>query len=303
MTLVALRESDLKWYPHFDQVLNLAEANALVKDEKRVEENRFFPLLQYDKTWQPFRHKPEVTGKARPKPKKRPIRYAARRDAYIFKHYRDLLSALYEAELVRLGISHCPIAYRRITKVTDARRGKCNIQFAHEAFKRIRELGNCCAVAVDISSYFETIDHTRLKSIWCRLLGKERLPPAHFAVFKNITSYGFVDRLEVYKRLGFYGLKKTTKSGRPINGYLIHYKKVPTQLCSLLDFRNKIVGEDDNQDSLVKKNKEPYGIPQGAPISDLLANLYLIDFDVEMNDLAVKLGGTYLRYSARLSAI
>jgi hypothetical protein len=42
---------------------------------------------------------------------------------------------------------------------------------------------------------------------------------------------------------------------------------------------------------------KPHGIPQGAPISDLLANLYLIDFDVEMNALAESLGGTYVRYS------
>jgi len=72
---------------------------------------------------------------------------------------------------------------------------------------------------------------------------------------------------------------------------------VPTQLCSPHDFRQKILGENGQYESLVEPNEKPHGIPQGAPISDLLANLYLIDFDVEMNALAVSLGGTYVRYS------
>lgn len=291
-----LKPGDLKRYPHFDQVLKPADIMALVTDPIRVEQNKFYPLLRYNKGWQPFRPGKD-SGKARPKPKERPIRYAARRDAYIFAYYRHLLSMPYEAELNRLGIAHCPVAYRRMPTATDARRGKCNIQFAREAFDRIRELGDCCAIAVDISSYFERLDHERLKVLWCRLLGVERLPPDHFAVFKNITRYRVMDREDVYRRLGFYGVKSTTKSGRPIHGYLTSYKNVPTQLCSPHDFRQKILGEDGENESLVIPNLKPYGIPQGAPISDLLANLYLIDFDVEINTLATSLGGSYVRYS------
>lgn len=289
-----LKKSDLKRYPHFDQVLKPAEIIALVTDPHRVAKNSFFPFLRYTKKWQPFR---DDRGGGKPKPKDRPIRYAARRDAYIFAYYRHLLSGPYEAELHRLGISHCPVAYRRILTEGDARRGKCNIQFAREAFDRIRHLGDCCAIAVDISSYFESIDHERLKALWCRLLGVERLAPDHFAVFKNITKYRVVDRMGVYTRLGFYGVKSWTKSGHPINGYLIPYKDVPTQLCSPHDFRQKILGEDGEGLSLVKPNDKLHGIPQGAPISDLLANLYLIDFDVEMNALATGFGGSYVRYS------
>jgi hypothetical protein len=291
-----LKKSDLKRYPHFDQVLKPAEIVALVTHPDRVAKNAFFPLLRYTKKWQPFRDD-KSSGKPKPKPKDRPIRYAARRDAYIFAYYRHLLSGPYEAELSRLGISHCPVAYRRILTDGDGRRGKCNIQFAREAFDRVRDLGDCCAIAVDISSYFESIDHERLKTLWCRLLGVERLPPDHFAVFKNITKYRVVDRVDAYTRLGFYGVKSLTKGGHPINGYLVPYKDVPTQLCSPHDFRQRILGEDGKAPSLVDPNEKPHGIPQGAPISDLLANLYLIDFDVEMNAFARGLGGSYVRYS------
>lgn len=291
-----IRQGDFKRYPHFDQVLKPDEIMALVTNPVRVAQNTFFPLLLYIKGWQPFRPDKD-SGKARPKPKDRKIRYASRRDAYIFAYYRHLLSGPYEAELARLGISHCPVAYRRIAISADNPRGKCNIQFARDAFDTIRELGNCCAIAVDISSYFESLDHEKLKALWCRLLGVDRLSADHFAVFKNITKYRVVDRVAAYSRLGFYGVKRHTKGGQPTNGYLILYKDVPTQLCSTHDFRQKILGENGQYESLVQPNENAHGIPQGAPISDLLANLYLIDFDVEMNALATSLGGTYVRYS------
>ena len=50
-------------------------------------------------------------------------------------------------------------------------------------------------------------------------------------------------------------------------------------------------------DSLIKVNRNHYGIPQGAPISNLIANLYLLDFDCKMASYARKCRGYYLRYS------
>lgn len=297
MTSWKLHGSKLKTYPHFDPILKLIEVEALVTNPDRVATNAFFPFLQYSQNYMPFRHSPQTTGKKRPKRKERPIMYACRRDSYIFSYYRHLLSELYEKELVRLGIQGCPIAYRRIPRHNGETSGKSNIQFAKDAFLKIRELGDCCAIAVDISSYFDSIDHQRLKYLWCRLLGVERLPPDHMAVFKNITKYSYVNKMEVYERLGFYGPKSKTASGKIIKGYLIPEKNIKRQICSPAEFRIKVLGKDDKAESLLKKNKKNHGIPQGAPISDLLANLYLIDFDVEMNKLAIELGGSYFRYS------
>jgi hypothetical protein len=279
---------DLKRYPHFDKNLSLAEAQAIATDPRRVATNPFFPFLRYIKSWRPYR----PTGKLR---KERPIRYASRRDAYIFARYRHLLALGYEAELERLGIQDCPIAYRKIPISGNGGPGKCNIDFAKDAFDRILAMGTCCVVALDISSYFENLDHARLRGLWCRMIGADDLPADHEAVFRATTNYAVVDRTKVYERLGFIGMKE--KNGRPVRGFLAAFREIPTQLCTPKEFRQKIAGGDAELPSLIEKNEKPHGVPQGAPISDVLANIYLIDFDQLMADYVRRKGGCYFRYS------
>lgn len=283
-----LELSDLKWYPHFDKVLSLNEVRAIVTDPQRVAANAFFPFLRYVKSWKPYRPNNEPA-------KERLIRYASRRDAYIFAYYRHLLAQKYEIELRRLGIDDCPIAYRKISRSDTNSSGKCNINFAKDFFDHILLMEKCCVVALDIKSYFESLDHTRLYDLWCRMIEVTQLPPDHEAVFRAITKYAVADRDQVYERLGFIGSK--LKNGRKVKGYLVPYKEMPKQLCTPKEFRAKIAGGDPSFSKLIKQNDENYGIPQGAPISDLLANLYLIDFDKSIYDYVRPLGGYYRRYS------
>jgi Reverse transcriptase (RNA-dependent DNA polymerase) len=286
---------DLKHYPHFDRRLSIEEAEQIVSDQDRVASNKFYPFFLYHETWQPFR----TSEKGRPEPKSRPIRYAARRDAYILTYYRRILAEKYEERLAVLGIEECPIAYRKIPKGHGG--GKCNIDFAKDAFDEIERQGDCVAIALDIKGYFENLDHALIKERWCDLLGVERLPPDHFTVFKNITSYHVVDQKEVYRRLGF--IETIEVNGYPRERYTTPYREMPTQLCTPAEFREKISGGDPALPSLVRPNCDEngtlldHGVPQGAPISDLIANFYLLDFDVALNAYAKARGGRYMRYS------
>lgn len=123
----------------------------------------------------------------------------------------------------------------------------------------------------------------------------ERLPPDHLNVFRAVTKYSYVERTEAYRRLGYFG-EKLKASRRLAPGYLKSFRDIPIHLCSPADFRAKIAGGNGNS-SIVHRNYKPYGVPQGLPISDLLANASLIEFDSWLNFIVQSVGGKYYRYS------
>ena len=276
-------------YPHFDPIISVAEAEAVATDPARVATHTFYPFLKYDEGWTAFAEK----GK-HGKRKDRPIRFAARLDSCIFSYYRHLLAAPYEALLQAEGLSDSVIAYRRIPKATGCG-GQSNIDFALSAVEAIQSQGNCCTIALDISSFFETLDHQRLRDVWADLLGVSRLPADHFKVFQAITRYAYVDVIKAYTRLGYYG-DKTDRHGKTRLGFMMSRQSIPVQLCEGRTFQEKIA-RSATQPSIIQVNKLDVGVPQGAPLSDLLANAYLLEFDKYLRDVCFKLRGRFFRYS------
>ncbi|WP_168734446.1 reverse transcriptase domain-containing protein [Ollibium composti] len=269
--------------------MSVKDAVLLATDPVRVARHPFYPFIRYHQRWTKYAEKGQ-SGKE----KIRPIRYAARADAYIFSYYRYLLSRDYEARLQNENLTENVLAYRRILDSSGS--GKCNIHFAMDGIKKIRNLGRCCAIAMDISNFFESIDHGVLKEAWKDVIGGSRLPPDHYAVYKAITAYSVVDKEKLYERLGYYGVKGHNKTGDPIKGYLKPPRDIPTKLTTGAEFRRAVAGGNGYR-SLIDQNRKPFGVPQGAPISDLLANLYLLKFDMEVRDRVAALGGAYYRYS------
>ncbi len=90
----------------------------------------------------------------------------------------------------------------------------------------------------------------------------------------------------------------------------VDLKKLPKKPLTLLDhipgrsFNQKfqllrdhnLMVNNDSHATLPNHKKRFFGIPQGSSISALLSNIYLIDYDTKLNELAQKHGFLYRRY-------
>lgn len=277
-----MRDLRIPPYPHFDGPLSQASARALVTNPDRVAMHAFSPFLRRRALKRKFR---SATLQSSQSHNPRMITYAGRRDSVIFRHYRDILYERYE-EILRIeGLRDCILAYRSIASPEG--HSKSNIDFAVEAFDAIRRAGDCTVFCLDIKSFFDNIAHQNVSSTWKELLGSDPLPNDHYAVMKAATKYSFIEEKAALGILGYFGIKQSPSSG-PVRGFLMPRRSLPTRLCDRKEFREKIA-----------KNVtvSEYGIPQGLPISDVLANAVLLRFDLQMKQQCDAMGGLYRRYS------
>ncbi len=280
-------------------VANKQHALSVVNDPKKIAEHNFHPFIELPKKYRKYgkylkyldnlkRIGLETCGDEGPfseqYSKIRPIKYAAHKDVQIFSYYRHLISKKYEEEINNRKLNDNIVAYRKIPK--DGNKGKCNIDFAKEAFDEIARRKNANVLAIDIENFFENLDHIHLKKQLEFLLGA--LSEDYLTVLKSLCDYSVVSHRELYQILGLI-----RNDGKRINlEKWNQIKKNKKRLCTPQEYRELVVGK-----GLVKKNKYSHGIPQGAPLSDVLANLYMIDFDSKMKKMEEKYGGYYRRYS------
>lgn len=258
-------EKSRRVYAHFDNRTDISKCQNYITNPKNIALHNFFPFIHYEKDMTKYHREKGMI------PKSRDICYAAHMDRCIYQLYSYILNELYNHEIKRRGIDSVPVAYR-----TDL--GLNNIHIAKKAMDFIRNNLPCYVIIGDFTGFFDNLDHQYLKRRWCDLLQVKSLPEDHYAVFKNITRYSKWELSDLCK---INGLEYTRSGLTELNS-----KRVVLSKQQFHRYRSHI-----------SKNLNPYGIPQGSPISAILANLYMIDVDTEVYKLVTDINGLYMRYS------
>lgn len=254
-----------KPYAHFDLRTDVGKQKNYISDPHKVATHGFYPFIHYQIKMVKF-------SKAKgPREKTRDICYAAHIDRCIYQYYSFMLNELYNERLQIDGTSDVAVAYR-----TDLH--KSNIYFSKRAFDFIKRLGKCYVMIGDFTHFFDNLDHDYLKRQWCSLLKCDSLPDDHYNVFKNVTAYS---KWELTDLLTLNGFSDDWAGRKSLNSQLRVI--TPTQF-------------KENRSHIVK-NTDNYGIPQGSPISAILANVYMLEVDKLINNMVLSFGGMYMRYS------
>lgn len=291
-------------YLHFDGRVSISRVDGsdktdpayrLLTSAANIEKHSFLPFLREDQRVRKYRDKAASTpeGDLRrhdqqyPTIKNRPIMYASHLDASVYSLYNSILGKQYEQMVIDRKLSSTVIAYRPVS-IPGTTRNKSNIDFAKELYEKIKDSKEDVGILLlDVSGFFDNLKHKRLYGKWCIVLNSRKLPSDHKAIFDNISQFRYVFASDAYKSLGLdtEDIKSLRKKRRAV-------------LCGPAEFNAKI-----KKQNLIHKNKSGSGIPQGSPISGLLANIYMLDFDTKVKALTDSLGGAYMRYSDDIAVL
>jgi len=270
-------------YAHFDRPISESQASALVTNPDRVSRHAFWPVILNPQ--KSISIKSEL-GQRVWKTKIRPIVYAAHSDAHIYAYYAKFLGHLLEERYATCGGDHV-LAYRKFSPA------RCNVHFAYEAFDEIAANESCDVIAIDVEGFFDAIDHKHLKTAWAGLLCNAQLPDDHYAVFKACTRDTAITVPQLRDLFGGEVKRRAGSAGRAI----CTPKEFRSLVTPHLRPRHDLVWEVKRKPAPAYLNGQSAGIPQGLPISAVLANLYMYDTDQAIQQSVRKLGGTYRRYS------
>jgi len=289
-------------YPHFSNKTPLSikkDIESYISNAKKVAKHSFYPLIFKEIKQRRYKLS-DFNGVTRHSHKKidkkenvvsntkiREILYASHIDAHIYSYYtQKIITPKYEAYLKKdVNLSNAVSAYRQIL-TDDKVKFKNNVHFAKDIFDEIKKRENCVVLAFDIENFFPTLNHKQLKLIWAKVLGHKTLPEDHYNIFKAATKFSYVKLNDLKTKNNHFDEKE-----------LMRLKKEGkhTFFDSIKDLVDSDIIIHKNQKH---KNGKLIGIPQGLPISALLANIYMLPFDEAIiKNLTTPKDIFYRRYS------
>lgn len=259
------KSNGVKPYAHFDRRVSLLMNNVreYVLNLENIVKHGFYPFIHFQKRNTRYGKNGKV--------KYRNLYYCSHMDRCVYQRYAFLINYYYNIWAQNNNIDNVAIAYRN-------NKDKSNIEFSKDAFDYISGFDKSFVFVGDFTDFFDKINHSYLKQKLCNVLSVERLPNDYFAIFRNITCFSSLD----WEKIIIATNEKKRKGIR---------KKLNSRAILL----SKKEFQKNKKD--IYKNTTGKGIPQGSPISAVLSNVYMVDFDKKFKSYVEKFNGMYMRYS------